>query len=62
MLFIRGASSDTFLPGAAARVERELGGATVLEVEDTSHFAPMERPAEVASAIANWTQLLEADD
>jgi pimeloyl-ACP methyl ester carboxylesterase len=61
MLFIRGASSDTFLPGAAARAERALDRATVIEIEKTTHFLPMEQPAAVAAAISDWWQGLERD-
>ncbi len=54
MLVLRGASSDTFLTGAAERVKRELPNATVLEIPDTTHFLPMERPATVARSIIDW--------
>jgi pimeloyl-ACP methyl ester carboxylesterase len=59
MLFIRGASSDTFLPGAADRARRELANATVLELEGTSHFLPMESPTRVASTIIDWFQSVD---
>ena len=61
MLFIRGASSDTFLPGAAAKAERALDHATVIAIDETSHFLPMERPAAVAAVISDWWQGLEQD-
>jgi pimeloyl-ACP methyl ester carboxylesterase len=54
MLFIRGASSDTFLVSAANRVRRVLPSATVVEIPDTTHFLPMERPEAVAGAIVDW--------
>jgi pimeloyl-ACP methyl ester carboxylesterase len=54
MLFIRGADSDTFLANAAARARRRLPTARVIEIPDTSHFVPMERPIEVARLIASW--------
>jgi pimeloyl-ACP methyl ester carboxylesterase len=59
-LFIRGASSDTFLDGAVDRVRRELPNATVLELADTTHFLPMERPREVAAMIIDWHRSLDA--
>ena len=54
MLFIRGSGSDTFVAAAADRVRRQLDTARVLEMAGTSHFAPMERPREVARLIINW--------
>ncbi len=54
MLFIRGARSDTFLPAAAERVRRILPTAQVIEVSESSHFVPMERPLVVARLIVDW--------
>ncbi len=54
MLFIRGASSDTFVAAAADRVRRQLDTARVIELAGTSHFVPMERPREVAQMIIDW--------
>jgi pimeloyl-ACP methyl ester carboxylesterase len=54
MLFIRGASSDTFVAAAADRVRRQLDTARVIEVAGASHFVPMERPREVARLITDW--------
>lgn len=56
MLVIRGASSDTFLPGAANKMKREVPGVTVIELPGTTHFLPMERPGDVAAAIIDWHQ------
>ena len=50
-VFVEGEHTDTFLPAAAARVGREVPGARVLVIPDTSHFVPMEKPEELASAI-----------
>lgn len=61
MLFIRGASSDTFLAQAADRVRREVANATVVELAETSHFLPMERPARVAALISEWYEEIEGD-
>lgn len=54
MLFIHGAASDTFVAGAAKRVRRALSNAVVIEIPDTTHFLPMERPCEVAATIIDW--------
>jgi pimeloyl-ACP methyl ester carboxylesterase len=56
MLVIRGASSDTFLPAAADRIRRQIPGATVVELPDTTHFLPMESPETVATTIIEWHQ------
>jgi pimeloyl-ACP methyl ester carboxylesterase len=62
ILFIRGASSETFLPSTAARAERDLDRASVIEIEETSHFLPMEQPAKIATAITDWYEGLEFSD
>jgi len=56
LLVIRGGSSDTFLPGAAKKMRHELPSASVIELPDTTHFLPMERPTAVAAIIINWHQ------
>ena len=56
VLVIRGALSDTFLAGAANKIRRELPGATVVELPNTTHLLPMEQPATVAATIINWNQ------
>ena len=56
LLVVRGASSDTFLSGAAVKLQRELPGATVIEIPDTTHFLPMEQPAAIAETIIDWHQ------
>jgi pimeloyl-ACP methyl ester carboxylesterase len=53
-LFVRGSDSDTFLPEAAARVRRELPTAEVVELPDTTHFVPMEKPEELAAVILEF--------
>ena len=62
MLVIRGASSDTFRTGAASKFRRKLPNATVIELPDTTHFLPMERPAAVAAAIIDWHQRISEDE
>ena len=54
MLFIRGASSGTFLSAAAGKARRKLATARVIEIPGCSHFVPMERPLEVAGLIVDW--------
>jgi len=54
ILVIRGASSDTFLTGAAKKIRRELPNATITELPDTTHFLPMEQPTAVAATINGW--------
>lgn len=50
-IFVEGEHTDTFLPAAATRVAREVPGARVLVIPDTSHFVPMEKPEEMGRAI-----------
>jgi pimeloyl-ACP methyl ester carboxylesterase len=50
-LIVRGAGSDTFSPGAMARVGRALPTARLVEVPGAGHLVPMEKPAETAAAI-----------
>ena len=56
LLVIRGASSDTFLAGAASKIRREVSDATVIELPDTTHLLPMEQPAAIAATIIDWHQ------
>ena len=53
-LFVQGEHSDTFLDAARARVEREVPGSRTVVIEDSSHFVPMERPAELARVIEEF--------
>jgi pimeloyl-ACP methyl ester carboxylesterase len=53
LLVIRGMTSDTFLPNAAARLQRILPRARSIEMEG-SHFLPMEQPQAVAQEIVKW--------
>jgi pimeloyl-ACP methyl ester carboxylesterase len=50
-LFVRGGRSTTFTRAAASRAERRVPGARVLELPGTTHFVPMERPAELAELV-----------
>ena len=56
---IRGAASDTFSAAAALRMRRELSGSRVIELPDTGHFMPMEKPREVAKLITDWAREME---
>jgi pimeloyl-ACP methyl ester carboxylesterase len=49
---LAGATSDTFLPVAARRLQRVVPRARVEVVDGTSHFLPFERPERVARMIA----------
>ncbi len=51
VLFLRGANSETFLAGAAARASREMANVEVREIPATSHFLPFEDPDGVAGEI-----------
>jgi len=48
---VQGERTDPFLRPAAARARQVLGADRVLVVPGTSHFLPMERPADVAQAV-----------
>ncbi len=54
LLAIRGAETDTFDPGAVQELQRRLPQATVVEVPDTGHLVPLEKPAEVARLILEF--------
>jgi len=53
-LFVQGEHSDTFLDAARARVEREVPGSRTVVIAGSSHFVPMERPAELARVIEEF--------
>jgi pimeloyl-ACP methyl ester carboxylesterase len=53
-LVIYGRNSDTFLKQAAERFKRKLPSAELVGMENTSHFVPMERPEETATAILKF--------
>ena len=57
-LFVQGESSDTFLDTARARVEREVPASLTVVVAESSHFLPMERPAELARVINEFLEAL----
>ena len=54
-LILRGELSPTFRPAAMARMKRILPAARFATIAGTGHLAPMERPAEVASAILDFS-------
>jgi len=56
ILVIRGAGSDTFSAAAAARIRRDVKEARVVELVDTSHFVPMEKPLAAAGLITDWAR------
>jgi pimeloyl-ACP methyl ester carboxylesterase len=62
-LFVQGEESDTFLDAARARVEREIPTARTVVVAGTSHFLPMEKPAELARVIGDFLhRIRDAND
>ena len=56
VLAIRGAQSDTFLPGPAARLERLIPDCRSVVVDDAGHFIPMETPGKLAQIILEFTR------
>lgn len=54
VLVVRGETSDTLVPAAAKRLERELPNARAVDLVGTSHFLPMEKPDEVARLIIDF--------
>jgi pimeloyl-ACP methyl ester carboxylesterase len=57
-LFVQGEHSDTFVDAARLRVEREMPASRTAVVADSSHFLPMERPAELALVIEEFLEKL----
>lgn len=53
-LVIYGKDSDTFMKPAAERFKRKLPATDLVELKDTSHFVPMERPEETTMAIIQF--------
>ncbi|MEJ2210297.1 MAG: alpha/beta hydrolase [Anaerolineae bacterium] len=51
VLFLRGGTSETFRPGAQARLARLLPHAETATVAGAGHLLPMEKPEETAAAI-----------
>jgi pimeloyl-ACP methyl ester carboxylesterase len=51
VLVLYGETSDTFLPSAVRRFQSKLPHAKITCFQNTSHFVPMEKPAETALAI-----------
>lgn len=53
-LIIRGAASDTIRPEVWARMQRLNPRGTFVELPDSGHLLPFERPAETARLIRDW--------
>ena len=51
VVFVRGATSESYTPERAERAMSVTPGAELIEVADSSHFVPMERPDLVAELI-----------
>ncbi|WIX75722.1 alpha/beta fold hydrolase [Amycolatopsis carbonis] len=60
-LVIIGLEDGSGLLKLADRFEHEIPGATRLDLPDTGHLPPMERPAEVTEALRSWLADQEAD-
>jgi len=59
VLVVRGETSDTLLPGAAARMGRVMPDARIVELEGTSHFLPMEQPDQVARLVVEFCRSVD---
>ena len=55
-LVMYGAESDTFMRSAAKRLKANVPGAVFRCFEETGHFVPMERPAEIVEAIVDFLE------
>ena len=53
-LVLYGTESDTFLAPAAKRFKAKVPSARMMPLEGTSHFVPMERPADTAEIIIKF--------
>ncbi|MEV8614341.1 alpha/beta fold hydrolase [Amycolatopsis sp. NPDC051373] len=60
-LVVIGREDGSGLLELADKFEREIPGATRLDLADTGHLPPMERPAEVTEALRSWFEDQEAD-
>lgn len=54
VLVVRGSESDTFLLGAAKKLERKLKDIEIVSLENCGHFVPMEKPMETAEVIIDF--------
>ncbi|MBL6975637.1 MAG: alpha/beta hydrolase [Deltaproteobacteria bacterium] len=57
-LVVRGALSDTFLPGVAARLGRLAPTARLLELEGSGHLFPLEAPERTAGVVTDFVDSL----
>ncbi len=58
ILILRGGTSDTYLPDAAARVRELLPDATHVEISGHGHLFPQSAPLESATVIRDWLDAL----
>ena len=56
VLAIRGAHSNTFLEGPAARLERLIPDCRTVVMPGTGHFIPMDNPDALAGIILDFTE------
>jgi pimeloyl-ACP methyl ester carboxylesterase len=60
-LIIRGAESDTFWAGTAARVRRANPNVRMEAIAKAGHLVPLERPQEVANLILDFYNAVTQD-
>jgi pimeloyl-ACP methyl ester carboxylesterase len=60
-LIIRGAQSDAFWEGSAARVRRANPNVQIETIQNAGHLVPLERPREVAELILSFSKNVERD-
>ena len=61
-LVIYGAKSDTFLAPAARLLKAKVPSATMVKLEQTGHFVPMDRPDETVNEIINFYNNIPVND
>jgi pimeloyl-ACP methyl ester carboxylesterase len=60
-LIVRGAETDTFLPGAAWLAKKKNPKIQVHTMKNATHILPLEHPQEVAELIHDFAQNIEQD-
>ena len=56
ILVLYGANSDTFLAPAARRLKSKIPSAQMVQLDDTGHFVPMDRPDETVEIISKFVK------
>ena len=60
LLVIRGAESDTFDEGAVKALRSRLPQARLIDMPDSGHLVPLEKPGGVASLILDFLDKVPA--